>query len=95
MTSIFQILMLLLSVAKFIVIAHIIMSWLINFGVLNMGQPIVAQIWDGLNRLLEPIYGRIRRILPNMGGLDLAPLVVILGILALEIILQNNARLLL
>lgn len=93
MTSIFQILMLLLSVAKFIVIAHIIMSWLINFGVLNMGQQIVAQIWDGLNRLLQPIYDPIRRILPNMGGLDLAPLVVILGILALEIILQNNVRL--
>jgi YggT family protein len=93
MTSIFQILMLLLSVAKFIVIAHIIMSWLINFGVLNMGQPIVAQIWDGLNRLLEPIYGPIRRMLPSMGGLDLAPLVVILGILALEIILQNNVAL--
>ncbi len=93
MTSVFQILMLLLSVAKFIVIAHIIMSWLINFGVLNMGQPIVAQIWDGLNRLLQPIYDPIRRILPNMGGLDLAPLVVILGILALEIILQNNVML--
>ena len=93
MTSLFQILMLLLSVAKFIVIAHIIMSWLITFGVLNMGQPIVAQIWDGLNRLLQPIYDPIRRILPNMGGLDLAPLVVILGIYAVEIILRNNVML--
>ncbi|MBF9042360.1 YggT family protein [Rhodobacterales bacterium HKCCE4037] len=93
MTSLFQILMLLLSVAKFIVIAHIIMSWLISFGVLNLHQPVVGQIWDGLNRLLQPIYDPIRRILPNMGGLDLAPLVVILGILAVEIILQNNVML--
>ncbi|WP_044007209.1 YggT family protein [Jannaschia sp. CCS1] len=93
MTSLFQILLLLLSVVKFIVIAHIIMSWLINFGVLNMRQPIVAQIWDGLNRLLEPIYGPIRRFLPNMGGLDLAPLVVILGVYAIEIILRNNVAL--
>jgi YggT family protein len=93
MTSIFQILMLLISVVKFIVIAHIIMSWLINFGVLNMGQPIVAQIWDGLNRLLQPIYDPIRRILPNMGGLDLAPLVVILGLYAVEIVLSNNVAL--
>ncbi|GAB5447062.1 YggT family protein [Gymnodinialimonas sp.] len=90
MTSIFQILMLLIGVVKFIVIAHIIMSWLINFGVLNMAQPIVAQIWDGLNRLLQPIYDPIRRFLPNMGGLDLAPLVVILGVYAVEIILRNN-----
>jgi hypothetical protein len=56
MTSLFQILMLLLDVAFFIVIAHVILSWLINFGVLNLRQPVVAQIWDGLNRLLEPVY---------------------------------------
>ena len=93
MTSLFQILILLIGVAKFIVIAHIIMSWLINFGVLNMGQPIVAQIWDGLNRLLQPIYGPIRRLLPNMGGLDLAPLIVILGLYAVEIVLRNNVAL--
>jgi len=91
MTSLFQILMLILSVAKFIVIAHIIMSWLISFNVLNYRQPIVGQIWDGLNRLLEPVYGPIRRMLPQMGGLDLAPLIVFLGIYALEIILRNNA----
>lgn len=93
MTSIFQILMLLIGVVKFIVIAHIIMSWLINFGVLNMGQPIVAQIWDVLNRILQPIYDPIRRVLPNMGGLDLAPLVVILGVYVVEIVLRNNVSL--
>ncbi len=91
MTSIFMILMLLIDVAFFIILAHIIMSWLINFGVLNMGQPIVAQIWNGLNQLLEPIYGPIRRRLPAMGGLDLAPLIVILGLYVIEIVLRNNA----
>lgn len=90
MYSIFQILMMLISVAKFIILAHIIMSWLISFGVLNMHQPIVVQIWTGLNRLLEPIYGPIRRMLPNMGGIDLAPLIVILGLFAAEIVLRNN-----
>ena len=91
MTSLFQILMMLLSVAQTIIIIHIIMSWLINFGVLNLQQPLVAQIWDGLNRLLEPLYGPIRRALPSMGGLDLAPLIVILGIFALRTVLINNA----
>jgi len=81
MTSIFQILMLILDVVWFIMIAHIIMSWLINFQVLNLRQPIVAQIWYGLNRMLEPIYGPIRRVLPDMGGIDLAPLVVLIGVL--------------
>ena len=46
---------LILDVVFFIMIVHIIMSWLINFQVLNLRQPIVGP-WDGLNRLLEPIY---------------------------------------
>ena len=74
MTSLFQILMLLLSVAKFVVLAHLIMSWLVNFQVLNLRQPLVYQVWSGLNRLLEPLYGPIRRMLPNLGGIDLSPL---------------------
>lgn len=91
MTSLFQILLLLIDVAFMIVLIHIIMSWLINFSVLNLRQPLVAQIWAGLNRLLEPVYGPIRRRMPAMGGLDLAPLVVVLALYALEIILRNNA----
>jgi YggT family protein len=93
MTSLLQILLLILDVAQFIIIAHIIMSWLINFQVLNLRQPLVAQLWDGLNRLLEPIYARVRQVLPNMGGLDLAPLVVLIAVYALRIILINNAYL--
>ncbi len=91
MTSILQILLLILDIAQWIILAHIIMSWLINFQVLNLRQPIVAQIWDGLNRILEPIYSRVRSVLPQMGGLDLAPLVVLIGVYALRIILINNA----
>ncbi len=91
MQSLYEILQMLLSVLWFVIIAHVIMSWLINFQVLNLHQQFVAQIWYGLNRLLEPIYGPIRRMLPPMGGLDLAPLIVLLGVFALRIILTNNA----
>jgi YggT family protein len=93
MTSLYQILMLILGIAKFFVFAHFIMSWLINFQVLNIRQPFVQQVWYGLNRMLEPLYGPIRRILPSMGGLDLSPLVVLIAIYALEIILSNNVAL--
>jgi len=91
MQSLFQILMLVLDVVWFFIIAHVIMSWLINFQVLNLHQQFVAQIWYGLNRILEPIYGPIRRLLPPMQGIDLAPLAVLLGVFALRIILVNNA----
>lgn len=93
MYSLYQILMLILSVAKFFVFAHFIMSWLVSFQVLNLRQPFVYQIWTGLNRLLEPLYGPIRRILPPMGGLDLSPLVALLAIYAVEIVLRNNVTL--
>ncbi|PKQ10693.1 MAG: YggT family protein [Alphaproteobacteria bacterium HGW-Alphaproteobacteria-1] len=91
MQSLFQILMLILDVVWFFIIAHVIMSWLINFQVLNTRQQFVAQIWYGLNRILEPIYGPVRRILPPMSGIDLAPLAVLIGVYALRIILTNNA----
>lgn len=91
MTSILQILMLVLDIAQFVILAHIIMSWLINFQVLNLRQPLVAQIWDGLNRILEPVYSRVRAVLPATGGIDFAPLLVLLGVYALRIVLINNA----
>lgn len=91
MASLLAIILLILDVIWFIVIAHIVMSWLISFNVLNRHQPLVWQIWTGLERLLEPAYRPIRRVLPDMGGLDLAPLVFIIGLYALRIILVNNA----
>ena len=90
MQSLFQILMLILDVIWFIVIAHVIMSWLISFQVLNTRQQLVAQVWYGLNRMLEPLYSPIRRILPSMSGIDLAPLILLIGVYALRIILANN-----
>ncbi len=84
---IFQILDLLLSVAFWIMIVHVVMSWLIAFNILNTRQPLVAQIWHGLNQLLEPVYRPIRRFLPASGGIDFAPLAVFLCIIILRDIL--------
>lgn len=91
MATLFDALMLILNAVWFVMIAHIILSWLISFQVLNLRQPMVSQIWYGLNRLLEPVYGPIRRVLPQMGGLDLAPLVAFIILLILQRALINNA----
>ena len=90
MTSVLMIVLLAINIVFWIVLSHIIMSWLINFNVLNLQQPLVYQIWAGLNRILEPIYTRIRSVLPSAGGLDFAPLVLIFGLYAFEIIIKNN-----
>ena len=91
MGSLIEIIFLLLDVLWYLILAQIIMSWLINFGILNMSQPMVVQIWSSINRLLEPIYRPVRNFLPTMSGIDLAPLVVIVGIIAIRIIISNNA----
>ena len=90
MLSLFQILMLVLDIVWFFIIAHVIMSWLINFQVLNLQQQLVGQIWYFLTRILEPLYSPVRRILPNMQGIDLAPLVVLISVYAVRIVLVNN-----
>ena len=84
MAPIFAIPYMILNVIWFFIVAHFIMSWLISFNVLNLHQPIVRQVWQGLSRILEPIYGRIRQYIPNMGGLDLAPLIGLLMVAALQ-----------
>ena len=84
MMAIYGPLRLILDIAFFIMIVHIIMSWLINFQVFNLHQPMVAQIWQGINRLLEPIYQPLRRVLPNTNPLDLAPLVAFVIIISLR-----------
>ncbi len=84
MMAIYGPLKLVLDIAFLLMIVHIIMSWLINFEVLNLRQQFVAQVWVGLNRLLEPIYQPIRRFLPDTRPLDLAPLVAFVIIISLR-----------
>ncbi|WP_299372059.1 YggT family protein [uncultured Tateyamaria sp.] len=87
MLVIYQLLDLILGVVYWIMIIHIIMSWLISFQVLNLHQPFVGQLWTGLNKLLEPIYRPIRRFMPDTHPLDLAPLVAFVGLIALRSII--------
>ena len=90
MTSVLQILLLALDIARWIVLAHVIMSWLINFQVLNLRQPLVYQVWQALQRLLEPLYSRLRKLIPIPGGIDFTPLIVLFAIIALRIVIFNN-----
>ena len=80
MMAIYGPLRLILDVAFFIMVVHIVFSWLISFQILNLRQPIVTQIWLGLNKLLEPI----RNILPDTRPLDLAPLVAFVILISLR-----------
>jgi len=90
MASFLTIFNVLIDIFFWIIIVQVIMSWLINFDVINLRQPFVWQIWQGLGRLTEPIYRPIRRMLPDMGGIDLSPVIVLFGLYALQVIVWNN-----
>ncbi len=86
MSDIQQIILLILDIVQFLVSAHIILSLLISFQVLNIRQPIVSGLWQGLERLFEPIYTPLRRMLPDTRPLDLAPLALLIGIQVVRIL---------
>ncbi len=90
MASFLTLLNIVIDLAWWIIIVQFIMSWLISFDVVNTRNAFVSQIWYSLNRITAPVYRPIRRILPDMGGLDFSPLVVLLGLAALRVIVNNN-----
>jgi YggT family protein len=92
MGSLLMILLLLLDIAFWIIIVQAILSWLLAFNVLNTASPFVRSLFQSLGRLTEPVYGPIRRLLPDTRPMDLAPLVVLIAIYALQIVISNNAR---
>jgi len=73
-----QITQVLLNVVWWIIVIQAILSWLLAFNVINTYNDTVRQIWVALQKMTEPIYRPIRRVLPDFGALDLSPLVVLL-----------------
>ncbi|MDQ4420508.1 YggT family protein [Sphingobium sp. DEHP117] len=87
--ALFQIIMILLNVLWWIIIVQAIMSWLIAFNVINTHNEVVRSIWIALDRLTEPLYRPIRKVMPDLGALDLSPMVVLLIIIILQTILPG------
>lgn len=81
---VFQLIDMILGLYIFVIIAMVIMSWLIGFNVINRHNQFVDMIWRTLIAMTEPILGPIRRVMPNLGGLDLSPLILLFGIYFLQ-----------
>ena len=90
MLAVFQILQLILNVIWWIIIVQAILSWLIAFNVINTHSDFVRTVWTALQRMTEPLYRPIRRVLPDFGALDLSPLVVLLILYILQNIVVPN-----
>jgi YggT family protein len=87
--SLLQIVDLLLQVAMWIIVVQAILSWLVVFNVINTQNEYVRSFFHALDRITAPIYRPVRRILPDFGGLDFSPMVVLLLIVVLRILLDG------
>jgi len=81
----------LLQLFIWVIIIQAILSWLVAFNVVNTSNRFVHAVLTGLDRLLNPLLRPIRRLLPDMGGIDLSPLLLILGIMLTQRLLQGLA----
>ena len=82
--ALFGIAELLLRVMMYIIIIQAILSWLVAFNVINTHNDFVRSFLRALDRITEPLYRPFRKILPDFGGLDFSPLIVLLLIIILK-----------
>jgi YggT family protein len=80
----------LLQLYVYILIASAVLSWLIAFNVVNSRSPVVATIGEFLYRITEPVLRPIRNLLPNLGGIDISPIIVILIIFFIQVVVIPN-----
>jgi YggT family protein len=81
-----RIVQVLLNIVWWIIVIQAVLSWLIAFNVINTHSDFVRSVWTALQRMTEPLYRPIRRILPDFGALDISPLVVLLILYILQTI---------
>ena len=78
-----------LDIYSAIIIASAIMSWLVAFGVVNVRNQFIRVVVDLLYRVTEPVLRPIRRFLPNLGGIDISPVVALLLIIVIQHLIAN------
>ena len=88
----FRVLMIAIDLYIWLVIIGAILSWLVAFNVINTSNQLVYLILDFLYRITEPALRRIKRFLPNLGGIDISPVILILGLIFIQMVLANVHR---
>ena len=84
----------LITLYTYVVIASVIMSWLLGFGVVNAQNPFVRSLYQALNAVTEPLLRPIRNVMPGFGSVDLSPVILLLGCFFVQsVVLPNIAKL--
>ena len=94
--ALFDIALFLLRILSMVVIVQVICSWLVAFNVINLQQPFVRAVYTAMDRITEPLYRPIRKLLPDFGGLDFSPIILLLLIQVVSMLVagaQNDLML--
>jgi YggT family protein len=92
MRALIDVILIALQLYIWLVIASAVLSWLIAFNVINSRNQFVAMVWEFLYRITEPALRPIRRFMPNLGGIDISPVILILIIILIERIIIYYVR---
>ncbi len=84
MIAIFYLVLQILKLYYYVVIANVVISWLVAFNVLNTQNRFVYSVLEMTYRLTDPILNRIRRFIPNLGSLDISPVILLVLIWFIE-----------
>src|SRR5215471_13815547 len=84
MRALLDVILIALNIYMWVVIAAVILSWLVAFNVVNTRHPFVAAVADFLYRITEPVLRPIRNLMPNLGGIDISPIILFLIIILIE-----------
>ncbi len=90
MRAILEVILLVLNLYWWVLIIMIVLSWLISFGVVNTRNQFVATVHRIVTALTDPLLGPIRRFIPSVGGLDLSPIILFIGIYFVQRIIQTE-----
>ena len=92
MIAIFYLVLQILKLYSYVVIANVVISWLVAFNVLNTGNRFVYMVLDFTYRMTEPFLNRIRRFLPNLGALDISPIILLMLIWIIQMCMEYYIR---
>ncbi len=84
-----QVVLIVLDLYMWVILISVVLSWLVAFNVINTYNRFVHILGDVVHRLTEPLLAPVRRVLPNFGGMDLSPMVLILGVIFLQGVIKN------
>ncbi len=84
MRAILDLVLLILQLYTYVIVISAVLSWMLAFNVLNYSNQFVRSVWTALNALTEPLLRPIRNIMPNLGAVDISPVILLLAIFLLE-----------